>query len=273
MIYHFETYKGKIVIIIFCLPLRHKIEVAHISMSPLGAGVCEGVKEMEKSLNVVRESLITYGEESVDFYDLISILIGKDNKETISRLREYPINVVVNFSPSQFQEFPGIGKSIAERLYAAMLLINKAKTAESTETKIIRSPQDVASLFEYLKFKQQEVFCAAYLDVKNKVLLKKELFKGTLDAVIVHPREILKPALDVSAASIVVAHNHPSLEVEPSEMDIEFTKQLVEAGDCMNIPILDHLIIGQSIFSMKEKGYILNKCNAVRNYLTVFNNI
>ena len=108
-----------------------------------------------------------------------------------------------------------------------------------------------------MRFLSQEHFVTLYLNTKNQVLHKKTVFIGSLNASIVHPREVYKEALRRSAASIICIHNHPSGDPSPSREDIEVTKRLNESGRILGIDLLDHLIIGENKFvSLKEKGYL-----------------
>jgi DNA repair protein RadC len=108
-----------------------------------------------------------------------------------------------------------------------------------------------------MRFLSQEHFVCLYLNTKNQVLHKQTIFIGSLNASIVHPREVFREALKRSAASIICLHNHPSGDPAPSREDIEVTKRLVECGKMIGIDVLDHVIIGENKFvSLKEKGYL-----------------
>ncbi len=122
----------------------------------------------------------------------------------------------------------------------------------------IRSPEDGANyVMNDMRFLSQEHFVCLYLNTKNQVLHKQTIFIGSLNASIVHPREVFKEAFRRSAASIICVHNHPSGDPTPSREDIEVTKRLVECGRIIGIDVLDHLIIGEKKFiSLKEKGYL-----------------
>jgi DNA repair protein RadC len=108
-----------------------------------------------------------------------------------------------------------------------------------------------------MREQKKEMFIVICLDTKNQVISKEITSIGTLNANIVHPREVFKAALLASAAHIIVAHNHPSGDPTPSREDIDITKMLVETGKIMGIDLLDHVIIGDGRhFAMKEAGYI-----------------
>lgn len=122
----------------------------------------------------------------------------------------------------------------------------------------IHSPQDCYDLFkEFLGEVDQEYFVVMCLDVKNQPTNISVSHIGSLNASIVHPREVLKTAILSNAASIICCHPHPSGDPTPSREDIDVTKRLIEAGKIMGIELLDHLILGDETFtSLKDKGYI-----------------
>lgn len=122
----------------------------------------------------------------------------------------------------------------------------------------IKSPQDVYDLLAAeLRHLQQEHFICIYLNVKNSVIGQETLAIGSLNATIVHPREIFKLAMRRSSASIICVHNHPSGDPTPSPQDIELTKRLIIAGEIIGIDVLDHVVIGgRKYISMKEQGFV-----------------
>ncbi|MED4851779.1 DNA repair protein RadC [Caldifermentibacillus hisashii] len=122
----------------------------------------------------------------------------------------------------------------------------------------IRSPKDGYQLLkQFLAERDREHFIVVSLDTKNQPVSINVCHIGSLNASIVHPREVMKSAILSNAASIIVGHNHPSGKAEPSREDIEVTKRLVEAGKIIGIEVLDHIIVGDETFtSLKEKGYI-----------------
>lgn len=127
---------------------------------------------------------------------------------------------------------------------------------------MIRSPEDVqeyadAVLVPEMRDYDREHFMVLYLDRKGGVITQESVSVGGLHSSIVHPREVFKTAVKRSAASIILAHNHPSGDPAPSRQDIEITRRLIEAGRIMGIEIIDHVIIGENIYcSFKEKGLI-----------------
>lgn len=122
----------------------------------------------------------------------------------------------------------------------------------------IKSPEDASVLLkQFLGEVDREYFIVLCLDTKNQPTAINVCHIGSLNASIVHPREVLKPAIISNAASIIVAHNHPSNDPTPSSEDIEVTKRLAEAGKVIGVELLDHVIVcSDSFVSLKEKGYI-----------------
>ena len=120
----------------------------------------------------------------------------------------------------------------------------------------IRGPGEVAKLFmDEMRHYDREHFKAVLLNTKNQVLRIVTVSIGSLNASIVHPREIFKPAISASAASIILVHNHPTGDPSPSKEDVEFTRRFAKCGDLMGIQLLDHIIIGSGRYrSLKESG-------------------
>ncbi|WP_240376104.1 JAB domain-containing protein [Bacillus piscicola] len=126
------------------------------------------------------------------------------------------------------------------------------------QDRCIRSPEDGHSLLqEYLGEVDREHFVVIALDTKNQPTSINTCHIGSLNASIVHPREVMKPAILSNAASVILGHNHPSGHPEPSQEDIQVTNRITEAGRILGIDVLDHIIIGDNRFvSLKEKGYL-----------------
>ncbi|MGN7300414.1 RadC family protein [Ferdinandcohnia sp. SAFN-114] len=207
----------------------------------------------------IREEMMFYGVDNTPLQYLLAIIIGGKlaNAENTGILAGIGIRRLAEMSEIELIDL-GIGKVSAQRIVAACGLIGHyLKSKKDEEDFIIRSPEDAATLFQDLKYKNQEQFEVAFLNTKNKVISRKTIFKGSLNASIVHPREVFREAVKLSAASIIVAHQHPSGDPTPSREDLEVTKRLVECGRMMGIELLDHVIIGESKYiSLKEKGHI-----------------
>ncbi len=119
----------------------------------------------------------------------------------------------------------------------------------------IATPMDVANEVTNIRSNKKENFVVLCLNARNQVLHKDTVSIGTLNANLVHPREVFQPAVAKSAASIILAHNHPSGDITPSDDDVELTKRMVNAGEMMGIEVLDHVIVSaKGYLSMKDKG-------------------
>ncbi|MEA3421459.1 MAG: DNA repair protein RadC, partial [Acidobacteriota bacterium] len=117
------------------------------------------------------------------------------------------------------------------------------------EEKKITGPQDIVSLVEDLRKKKQEHFVTLTLDGAHNLIKKRTVFIGTLNQSLVHPREVFADAISDRAAAVILIHNHPSGNVEPSDLDISLTKRLIKAGELLGIEVLDHIIIGKDKYS------------------------
>ena len=151
----------------------------------------------------------------------------------------------------------GLGKNKAAQILAALELGRRlAKNLE--EKPQISAPADVARiLMPSLRDLKQEVLYVLCLDTKNNVTNQRQIFEGSLNVNIIHPREVFRFAIEEASASIILVHNHPSGDPSPSKEDIRATKQLIEAGNCIQIRVLDPIIIGDgSYVSLKEEGLI-----------------
>lgn len=152
-------------------------------------------------------------------------------------------------------EMPGVGPVTAERLLAAVELGRRLE-AQDLDQKSFVSSTDVARYFmPRLRDLRKEIFMVLMLDARNALIRGVTVSVGSLTASIVHPREVFKPAILSSAASVIFVHNHPSGDPTPSQDDLKITAQLVDAGQLLDIKVLDHIIIGRKSFtSLAGKG-------------------
>ena len=213
-----------------------------------------------------REKLITKGSDALSSAELITILLGTGTGKTTavdlgkSLINKFgTIEKMSQATLNELTEIPGIGPAKAITLMAAFQLSrNMHKEVAEREFNYFKQPSDVAKIFiPMLGHEKKEVFAIALLDTAGKYTGSEKITVGTLNASLVHAREIFKPAIKHSAASIILVHNHPSGQLTPSAEDLKITKQLVEAGKLLDINVHDHLIVTQeSYLSLKEEGYI-----------------
>lgn len=211
-----------------------------------------------------RERLIKNGASALSDSELLAIILRtgskKENVINLSQriLGEYNIKQLSQINLTQLMKIHGIKESKATQISACFEIARRLESFNSVEKPKISSPEDVyRRLFPRMREQKKEMFIELCLDTKNHILKEEVISMGSLNANVVHPREVFKLALTESAAHIIVAHNHPSGDPTPSREDIEITKKLVETGNIMGITVLDHVIIGDGRhFSMKEAGHI-----------------
>lgn len=212
-----------------------------------------------------RERLIRQGAQSLSNQELLAIIMRTGTKEEsvlalANRiLFEFErLHALKHATLEELMDIKGVGEAKAVQLLATIELSNRLAAKEHNDRHVIRSPEDAAKiLIPEMSSLQQEHFVTLFLNTKNYVLHKQTIFIGSLNASIVHPREIFREAVKRSAACIICAHNHPSGSTTPSPEDIDVTARLKEAGDIIGIELVDHLIIGDhSFLSLKERGYL-----------------
>lgn len=188
---------------------------------------------------------------------LIQDLI-QGNNSIVERLFEvYPTaNDLLLANQDDLQRIKGITRQRAIQLYSAFQMAKELHRPR--EPTFVRCPKDVFDLLATdLRFLNQEHFVCIFLNTKNRVIDKETLAIGTLNATIVHPREVFRAAINRSCASIICVHNHPSGDPTPSQEDIQITERLIAAGNVVGIDMLDHVVIGgESFFSMREQGVV-----------------
>lgn len=210
-----------------------------------------------------RERMLQYGASAVSNAELLAILLRTGTKqESAIHLAQRILQQVgsvrrlVDMSAEELMAIKGIGSAKAVQLKAGIELGLRLARTRMDEPVVIRSPRDAADvLMEQLRYLQKEHFVCLFLNTKNHIIAQETLSIGSLNASIVHPREVFRAAIKRSSASILCAHNHPSGDPAPSPEDISLTSRLKEAGEIVGIEVLDHLIIGDGEFvSLKEQG-------------------
>ncbi|UJL44970.1 DNA repair protein RadC [Virgibacillus sp. NKC19-16] len=212
-----------------------------------------------------RERLLQLGSAHLSNQELLAILLGSGTKE--ESVMVLSNRVLMHFEGlkllndatiEELMAIKGIGEAKGVLMLSAIELGKRMNQYKSNDRYIVRSPEDGADyVMEEMRSLNQEHFVVLFLNTKNQIIHRQTIFIGSLNASIVHPREVYREAVKRSAASIIVAHNHPSGDPSPSQEDIHVTRRLVESGKMIGIEVLDHLIIGDRKFiSLKEKGYL-----------------
>lgn len=212
-----------------------------------------------------RERLHAYGAQALTTAELIAILIrtGNAQRSAVSLgeflLAEFgSIKGVATASVEQLAAVKGLGTAKAAQIKAAIEFGNRLSLFTEEGRPVIGGPRDVSNLLmPDLRYQKKEHLKSLLLDTKNRVLAIKTVSIGDLSSSIVHPREVYKDAVLASAASLIVAHNHPSGDPTPSAEDVAVTKRLIQSGEIIGIDLLDHIVLGDGTFvSLKERGLI-----------------
>ncbi len=223
------------------------------------------IKEMPENERP-REKLIRYGSDTLSNSELLAILLRTGSKKqsalelanTVLSSDNNGIRFLAKCTAEELSAIKGIGESKACQIIAAIELGKRLSRSTLESKKAIRAPKDVKDIFiNDMRFLEKEHFKVVFLNTKNEVIAFETISIGSLNASIVHPREVFNRAIKKSSASIILLHNHPSGNCEPSKEDINVTKRLMEAGKIIGIEVLDHIIIGDGdYFSLKENSLI-----------------
>ncbi len=210
-----------------------------------------------------REKLMRYGVQALSNAELLALIVrtGVKGESALSLaerilLLEDGLCSLKAMEPDDFCRINGIGVATAASLAAAVELGRRIAATPKQKRIAVENSQQVAQLFmEQLRPLKKETFRAVYLNTKNEILVVENISVGNLNSSIATPREVFRSAVKRSASAVIVAHNHPSGNPEPSQADILLTKRLQEAGDLMGIRLLDHIIIGDGVYaSMRERN-------------------
>lgn len=213
-----------------------------------------------------REKLIEHGPDILSNSELLAILIrtGTTERSALDIARELTdngglySNIAQARSVADLSKIKGLGPAKAATILAAVELGRRVAGADPQKKLKLSSPEACVSyLMPRMRYEQQEKFLVLLLDSKNQLLKCQQVSEGTLNASVVHPREVFAPAMLHRAACVLAAHNHPSGDPAPSIEDRKLTQALEATGTVMGIPLLDHIIIGDGrYFSFRENGYL-----------------
>lgn len=198
-----------------------------------------------------REKLQARGVAALSDYELLMAIIGSGNAQADVTIIARDVQKLIKEKGSQLTyedllTIKSLGPAKAANIMAAFELWRRQ--FEVSERPIIDSPEKVVDQLADIRDKKQEYFVCLTLDGANRLIAKRIITIGTLTASLVHPREVFADAITDRAASIIVAHNHPSGSLEPSSADIEVTGRLHEAGELLGIAVLDHLVLTKNLF-------------------------
>lgn len=217
-----------------------------------------------------RERLVSRGAENLSATELVAILLRTGSKgrsalelagELVARYER--LDALARASIEEIQQIKGIGRDKAVTLKAAFTLARKMAFEIHDESPLLDSPERVADLLrEENRLYTVECFQLVLLNTRRRLIRVEKLTQGTLDTLLVHPREVFRAAIVAGASAIIVVHNHPSGDPTPSDQDIKVTRDLIRAGQLLKIDVLDHVILGKrtnerdrDYVSLRELGY------------------
>ncbi len=217
-----------------------------------------------------RERLVARGPDALTHAELIAILLrtGLRGANVVqvgqNILQKFgSLNALALASVDELKQIPGVGPDKAATLVAAFALAKRMEQERREDSPVLDNPETVVSFMrETNRLKNVESFQALLLNTRKRLIRADEISRGTLDTLLVHPREVFRAAIAANAAGVVLVHNHPSGDPAPSEADIKVTRDLIRAGQLLKIEVVDHVIIGRATAerakdysSLRELGY------------------
>jgi DNA repair protein RadC len=217
-----------------------------------------------------RERLVAQGPDALSPAELVAILLRTGlkganvveiGKQMIGKYGT--LHALAQASLQDLQSIKGVGPDKAVTLVAAFSLARRMARELGGESPVLDNPEAVAEfLREENRLRSVETFQILLLNTRRRLIDRVKISDGTLDTLLVHPREVFKPAIAASASAVVLAHNHPSGDPTPSEADVKVTRDLIRAGQLLKIEVLDHVILGRKTqdrdkdyTSLRELGY------------------
>ena len=209
-----------------------------------------------------REKLLLKGAAALSDAELLAIFLrtGIPGSSAVDLARQLlssfgTLRALLTATGEEFCSHKGLGNAKYAQLQAVLEMANRHLAESISRTDCLTSPADTLTyLRSQLRDQPHEIFACLMLDNRNRVIAFREIFRGTIDAASVYPREVVKQALADNAACVILAHNHPSGVNEPSQADIQITRRLVDALALVDIRVLDHVIVGEQSLCFSERG-------------------
>lgn len=213
-----------------------------------------------------RERLRAHGPGALSLRELLALLVGSGSSaasalevaDAVGRASRGSLPRLMSMDPGMLEAIEGVGPATAARILAALELGRRVHVASVLDDPVVRGPADIfARVGGRLAAAGQEEFHVLLLDTRHRVRREIMVTRGTLDASLIHPREVFRQAILERAAAVVLVHNHPSGDPTPSVEDRAVTRQLAQAGKAVGIPVLDHVIVGHGAWvSMSQEGEV-----------------
>ena len=219
------------------------------------------VQEVPRRAVVARERLRRYGPGPLSEQELLTLVIGSSGgsggaaaawelADAVLALSDGRLSDLARLGPERLAALPGIGPAVAGRIVAAIELGRRVASARCVPEDPIMGPEDVHEIFApSLAHLGHEEFHVLLLNSQNGPICQRQVTRGILDASLIHPREVFRDAIVLGAAALILVHNHPSGNPDPSSEDLRVTRQLASAGEQLGIPVLDHIIVAGDDFS------------------------
>jgi DNA repair protein RadC len=218
------------------------------------------IKDLSKTRQP-RERLVSFGAENLTDGELLAIILtsGTKKKNVLKLakeiLKKFPLRTLRTFELSELAQIDGIGKVKAGKILVSLELGRRSLGTKSHQQLLI--PEDVVKEVKDITNKSQEHLLALYLNARHELIEKQTICIGTINQVIIEPRDIFSYALLLPSPLIILVHNHPSKDPLPSNPDIAFTKRIVDAGKLLGIQIVDHIIVTEKDYcSFRERKLI-----------------
>lgn len=212
-----------------------------------------------------REKLIKYSPGRLSNTELLAIVLrsGKKGENVIDLaskiLKKYAAENLPNLSYQELQDFSGLGPAKACEIIASFELGKRLLKNKVTE--LYLKPEDVWKELKDIRDYKKEHFIVFYLDSRNQEIKREVISVGSLNANLVHPREVFEPAVKNLAAQVILAHNHPSGDPKPSKEDIELNRRLIESGRILGIEVIDHIIVTKSLYFSFQQESLMEESN------------
>lgn len=204
-----------------------------------------------KKIELPREKMEKYGAKRLKTFELIAIVLGSGikgcNVLELARKIEKLIaqKSINNVTFDDLRKIRGLGKTKAIQVLSLISLVDRLGNVRGAE---MLSEKDIWNLCADFRSSKKEHIVAFYLDTQQRLIERRVISVGTLDSSLLHPREVFESALQLSAAGVVLSHNHPSGNLEPSDEDIAITKRIADAGDLLGITLVGHIIVSDKEF-------------------------
>lgn len=207
------------------------------------------IKDIPK-IDRPREKFLKKGPDSLSSSDLLAILLGSGTKgvnvqqlsqKIIKKFGKNFLDIKIN----DLKKVQGIGEAKALQIIASIALVKRFDVKNNKNELVIKNSSDVESIIYDIKEKKKEYLICLYLNARNALLKKEVISIGLLDKTLLHPREIFYPATELNASSVILVHNHPSGELEPSKKDLQVVEKITQAGEIMGIPVIDFIIVSE----------------------------